>query len=87
MFTAETIFQHHATRTLTSTHGFAIILFTTVEARSRNITMIMVNVWAIVVKSCLEMFIPCLSKEMTIANVNILVDPLWNRFLAFPELL
>jgi hypothetical protein len=36
------------------------------------------------VKSCLEMFFPCLSNEMAIANVNI--GPLWNRlFLAFPE--
>jgi hypothetical protein len=67
-----------------SRHGFASLLFTTVEARSINITMIIVNVWAIMVKSCLEMFFPCLSNEMAIANVNI--GPLWNRFLAFPEL-
>jgi hypothetical protein len=67
-----------------SRHGFASLLFTTVEARSRNITMIIVNVRAIMVKSCLEMFFPCLSNEMAIANVNI--GPLWNRlFLAFPE--
>jgi hypothetical protein len=43
-----------------------------------------VNVRAIMVKSCLEMFFPCLSNEMAIANVNI--GPLWNRFLAFSEL-